>query len=253
MVLCTLLVACGGDLGTSTPEPAPPAYLAADGVKVTRLSLYQGLERDLMSDGAVGSLGANIPTIAGRDALLRVYYATDAAYDGGIVLARVTLTDTPPVEAGSGGGMPTGDAQPIEKTIEVTGTLWVASSHDDLGSTLNVDIPGALLTPTSSFRVDILRARDPGPVLGVIEPGARAAIKATRRGRIGVIGTEATIASGAYARALRDLEPDVEIFTRACPLFVPLAAGETFEVGQRFKCKVRVVRDLLVVEDLERF
>ena len=159
MVLCTLLVACGGDLGTSTPEPAPPAYLAADGVKVTRLSLYQGLERDLMSDGAVGSLGANIPTIAGRDALLRVYYATDAAYDGGIVLARVTLTDTPPVEAGSGGGMPTGDAQPIEKTIEVTGTLWVASSHDDLGSTLNVDIPGALLTPTSSFRVDILRAR----------------------------------------------------------------------------------------------
>jgi hypothetical protein len=37
------------------------------------------------------------------------------------------------------------------------------------------------------------------------------------------------------------------------PLFVPLSAGETFEVGQRFKCKVRVVRDLLVVEDLERF
>ena len=76
---------------------------------------------------------------------------------------------------------------------------------------------------TSAIALDILRARYPVPVLGVIEPGARAAIKATRRGRIGVIGTEATIASGAYARALRDLEPDVEIFTRACPLFVPLA------------------------------
>ena len=76
---------------------------------------------------------------------------------------------------------------------------------------------------TSAIALDILRARYPVPVLGVIEHGARAAIKATRRGRIGVIGTEATIASGAYARALRDLEPDVEIFTRACPLFVPLA------------------------------
>ncbi len=76
---------------------------------------------------------------------------------------------------------------------------------------------------TSAVALDLLRARYPVPVVGVIEPGARAAVRATRRGRIGVIGTEATIASGAYARALRDIEPDVEIFTRACPLFVPLA------------------------------
>lgn len=76
---------------------------------------------------------------------------------------------------------------------------------------------------TSAIALDVLRARYPVPVVGVIDPGARAAIRATRKGRVGVIGTEATIASGAYARALRDLEPSVEIFTRACPLFVPLA------------------------------
>lgn len=60
------------------------------------------------------------------------------------------------------------------------------------------------------------------PVVGVIEPGARAAAAASRNGRIGVIGTEATIASGAYTRAIQQLKPGVEIYTRACPLLVPL-------------------------------
>jgi glutamate racemase len=60
------------------------------------------------------------------------------------------------------------------------------------------------------------------PVIGVIEPGARAAVKASRSGKIGVIGTEATIASGAYTRAIQALKPGVEIYTRACPLLVPL-------------------------------
>ncbi|MDA8170097.1 MAG: glutamate racemase [Nitrospiraceae bacterium] len=60
------------------------------------------------------------------------------------------------------------------------------------------------------------------PVIGVIEPGARAALKATRNGRIGVIGTETTIRSGAYARVLASLQPEVSVFSRPCPLFVPL-------------------------------
>ncbi|MGH7984818.1 MAG: glutamate racemase [Candidatus Binataceae bacterium] len=60
------------------------------------------------------------------------------------------------------------------------------------------------------------------PVVGVIEPGAQAAVKASRSGRIGVIGTEATIASGAYTRAIQTMRPGVEIYTRACPLLVPL-------------------------------
>jgi glutamate racemase len=61
------------------------------------------------------------------------------------------------------------------------------------------------------------------PVIGVVEPGARAAVRATRNGRVGVIATEAVIGSGAYTRALRAQHPTLELFTRACPLFVPLA------------------------------
>lgn len=60
------------------------------------------------------------------------------------------------------------------------------------------------------------------PVLGVIQPGADAAAAATRNGHVGIIGTEATIASGAYTRALRERRPGVRVATVACPLFVPL-------------------------------
>lgn len=61
------------------------------------------------------------------------------------------------------------------------------------------------------------------PVVGVIEPGARRALEITRNGRVGVIGTEGTIRSGAYERALRAGRPDIEVRVAACPLFVPLA------------------------------
>jgi glutamate racemase len=59
-------------------------------------------------------------------------------------------------------------------------------------------------------------------VTGVILPGARAAIAKTRTGHVGVIGTRATINSGAYERALSSLNPDVRVTARACPLLVPL-------------------------------
>jgi glutamate racemase len=75
----------------------------------------------------------------------------------------------------------------------------------------------------TSAALETLRARVPVPVIGVVEPGARAAVGATRNGRVGVIGTEAVIGSGAYTRALRAQSPKLELFTRACPLFVPLA------------------------------
>src|SRR5258706_12258903 len=61
------------------------------------------------------------------------------------------------------------------------------------------------------------------PVVGVIEPGARGALKKTRNKRVGVIGTEGTIQSGAYTQALKRLDPKVEVYSRACPLVAPLA------------------------------
>ena len=75
----------------------------------------------------------------------------------------------------------------------------------------------------SSVALDALAARYPVPVIGVIEPGARAAAARTRNGRVGVIGTEGTIATGAYTAALRTLRPGLEIYTRPCPLLVALA------------------------------
>src|SRR5256886_3164647 len=63
----------------------------------------------------------------------------------------------------------------------------------------------------------------PIPVLGVIEPGARIAAARTRGGAIAVLGTPATVASGAYQSALGRLAPLAPVIARACPLFVPLA------------------------------
>ncbi len=74
----------------------------------------------------------------------------------------------------------------------------------------------------SSVAIPKLRAALPVPVIGVIEPGAHAAIALTRNRHIGVIGTRATIRSGAYENALRALNVHVRVTSRACPLLVPL-------------------------------
>ena len=66
------------------------------------------------------------------------------------------------------------------------------------------------------------------PVVGVITPAVDAAVRATRNSRVGVIGTEGTIASGAYDRAVTVAAPDVKLFSQACPQFVELVeAGRT--------------------------
>lgn len=60
------------------------------------------------------------------------------------------------------------------------------------------------------------------PVVGVIQPGARAAIKATRNNQVGIIGTEGTIRSGAYHHALKRIKSNIEVHSLACPSFVPM-------------------------------
>lgn len=74
----------------------------------------------------------------------------------------------------------------------------------------------------SSIALPALEMSVPVTVTGVIAPGAKAAIAATRNGHIGVIGTRATIKSGSYERALLALNADVRVSARACPLLVPL-------------------------------
>ncbi|MFA6235653.1 MAG: glutamate racemase [Bacteroidota bacterium] len=75
----------------------------------------------------------------------------------------------------------------------------------------------------SAVAIDDLKAQFDIPIIGMIDPGADAAQRATKRGRIGVIGTLATIASQSYARALYLRDPSYEVTSKPCPLFVPLA------------------------------
>src|SRR3989304_2334163 len=61
------------------------------------------------------------------------------------------------------------------------------------------------------------------PIIGVIEPGARKAVRITKTGKVGVIGTPSTIKSNAYKKAMENIAPEVKVYSKACPLFVPLA------------------------------
>ncbi len=75
----------------------------------------------------------------------------------------------------------------------------------------------------SAISLEAVKKEFPLPVIGVLEPGARAAVAATKTRTVGVIGTEATIGSGAYEKAIKRLAPDITVHSQACPLFVPLA------------------------------
>ncbi len=80
----------------------------------------------------------------------------------------------------------------------------------------------------SAMARDRLRREFEVPFLTVLGPGARAAVRRTTTGRIGVIATEATIESGAYEQAIHEAAGQLEVFSKACPLFVPLVEeGET--------------------------
>ncbi len=82
---------------------------------------------------------------------------------------------------------------------------------------------------STAHALGALQQQSPVPVVGVIEPGARAAVTATRSGTIGVIGTAGTIASGAYERAIKALRPAAQVHSQPCPLFVPLVEEGWFD------------------------
>jgi glutamate racemase len=76
-------------------------------------------------------------------------------------------------------------------------------------------------TATASA-LPILREKLPVPVVGVVEPGARAAAESSRTGVIGIMGTETTISSSTYERTIHQFAPGAELLARACPLLVPM-------------------------------
>ncbi len=127
-------------------------------------------------------------------------------------------------------------ALPCEDTIYLGDTARVPYGTKSAGTVTGYSIENAefllkhgvkllvvACNTASAYAIGELRSRLDLPVIGVIEPGAKAAVEASRAKRIGVIGTEGTIKSGAYFDAIKEIDPKVVVFTRACPLFVPLA------------------------------
>ena len=102
----------------------------------------------------------------------------------------------------------------------------------------NVKLVIVACNTASSLSLEFLKRCFRVPVIGVIEPGAREAVSATRNNRIGVIGTNATVSSKAYEKAIHKISPRYFVSTQACPLFVPLVeegwAGKnvTTEIAQ---------------------
>ncbi|MGQ0507995.1 MAG: glutamate racemase [Myxococcaceae bacterium] len=138
---------------------------------------------------------------------------------GGLTVLKALLARLPAestVYLGDTARVPYGSKSP-----EVVTRYSLANAHFliDQGVKLLViacNTATAVALPALSSSLDI-------PVLGVIEPGSASAVKATRSGRIGVIGTEGTIRSQAYTRAVMALRPDAQVTSRVCSLFVPLA------------------------------
>ena len=83
----------------------------------------------------------------------------------------------------------------------------------------------------STTALDVLAAENELPVLGVVAPAAQAAARATRNGRIGLIGTQASIRSGAYERCIEQARPGTQVLPQPCPLFVPLVENGRFAPG----------------------
>jgi len=134
------------------------------------------------------------------------------------------------------------DSLPYESTVYFGDTARVpyGPKSPDTVRRYSLEILGWLLgqqvkavvvacNTSTAHALDTLQAHSPVPVIGVIEPGARAAGNASTSGPIGVIGTAGTIASNAYGRAIERRRPDARVEQRACPLFVPLVEEGWFE------------------------
>jgi glutamate racemase len=96
----------------------------------------------------------------------------------------------------------------------------------------------------SSFAAGLLKKEAAVPVMEMIDPGARAALRSTATGRIGIIGTEGTVRSGAYEDAIKSYDPGAKVFSKACPLFVPIVE-EGWIDGSHGKIVAQIAREYL--------
>lgn len=97
---------------------------------------------------------------------------------------------------------------------------------------------------SSSYGLPELKKNFKVPIIGVIKPGAEEAVRVTSTGRVGVIGTAATIRSAAYERAIKEIDPAIRVFSRPCPLFVSLVEEGWLNDGITREIAVRYLRPL---------
>jgi glutamate racemase len=146
---------------------------------------------------------------------------------GGLTVVRELLTRLPNEEIvyfGDTARVPYGSKSPATVT---------RYSEEAASFLLSRDVKMIVIAcnTATAHAAERLTALLPVPVTGVIEPGARAAVKATRTARVGVIGTAGTIGSGAYDLAVRRRLPDARVYAQPCPLFVPLVEEGWFGHG----------------------
>jgi glutamate racemase len=144
---------------------------------------------------------------------------------GGLSVARALIDLCPSehlVYVGDTGRYPYGPRPlPEVRSFALQISRWLVAEHD-------VKLIVVACNTASAAALGVLRGQLPVPVLGVIEPGVRAAAKATRNRRVGVIGTVGTVRSGAYQEAFAELPVPVELVCAACPGFVEFVErGET--------------------------
>ena len=100
----------------------------------------------------------------------------------------------------------------------------------------------------SAYALEDLEKEFDVPIIGVVKPGAKAASQATRNGRIGVIATEATIGSHIYSQYIKKINPDVTIYGKACPLFVPLVEEGLWEDPVTDEIAKRYLNELIDID-----
>ncbi|MBO5088686.1 MAG: glutamate racemase [Lachnospiraceae bacterium] len=88
--------------------------------------------------------------------------------------------------------------------------------------TKNVKAIVVACNTASALALDEIATELDIPIIGVVKPGAKMAVENTKSGNVGIIGTESTIKSGIYNDYIRELNPDITVVSKACPLFVPL-------------------------------
>ena len=138
---------------------------------------------------------------------------------GGLTVCR-KIMETLPAESivylGDTARVPYGSKSP--ETV-----IRYAQSCTELLIRHNIKILVIACNTASAFALEALRQRLPIPVVGVIEPGARAACNCTTNGHVGVIGTRGVIGSNIYTKTIQHLRPESRVYGVACPLFVPFA------------------------------